>query len=58
MKLSRRYLSELPNKKLWTVCQHFGITNQQAHRAMSDTLATLEVFKHFLYNAECDCIPQ
>lgn len=58
MKLSRRYLPELPNKKLWTVCQHFWVTNTQAHRAMSDTLATLEVFKYFFNNEECDCIPK
>jgi DNA polymerase-3 subunit epsilon len=48
MKLTRRYLPDLPNKKLWTVCQHFGIVNEQAHRAMSDTLATLKIFQQFL----------
>ena len=48
MRLSRTHLPDLPNKKLCTVCQHLGIINTQAHRAMSDTLATLEVFKYFL----------
>lgn len=52
MKLARKHLPDLPNKKLWTVCQHFGIVNERAHRAMGDTLATLEVFKHFLSNEE------
>jgi DNA polymerase-3 subunit epsilon len=48
MKLSRQYLSHLPNKKLSTVCEHFGIVNEQAHRARSDTLATLKVFQKYL----------
>jgi DNA polymerase-3 subunit epsilon len=48
MKLTRKYLPDLPNKKLWTVCQHVGIVNQQAHRAMSDTMATLQVCERYL----------
>jgi DNA polymerase III epsilon subunit family exonuclease len=48
MKLSRQYLPHLPNKKLSTVCQHFGIVHEQAHRAMNDTLATLQVFQKYL----------
>jgi DNA polymerase-3 subunit epsilon len=49
MKLSRQYLPDLPNKKLGTVCNHLGIVNEQAHRAMSDTLATLKVFQTYLH---------
>ncbi len=52
MKLARRYLSSLPNKKLMTVCEYLGIENSQAHRAMSDARATLEVFQYFLQKEE------
>ena len=48
MKLARKLLPDLENKKLCTVCEYFGVINDQAHRAMSDTLATAEVFQHFL----------
>jgi DNA polymerase III epsilon subunit family exonuclease len=48
MKLSRQYLPHLPNKKLSTVGEYFGIVNEQAHRAMSDTLATLQIFQKYL----------
>jgi DNA polymerase-3 subunit epsilon len=51
MQLSRKYLPDLPNKRLGTVCEHFGIVNEQAHRAMSDTLVTLEIFKKYLQKA-------
>ena len=43
LKLARKLLPELPNKKLCTVCDYFWITNERAHRAMWDTRATLEV---------------
>ena len=48
MKLARKLLPDLDNKKLCTVCDYFWVINDQAHRAMSDTLATTEVFQHFL----------
>jgi DNA polymerase III epsilon subunit-like protein len=30
------------------LCEHYGIINTQAHRAMADVLATTEVLKQFL----------
>ncbi|MBT4540172.1 3'-5' exonuclease [Candidatus Woesearchaeota archaeon] len=47
-KLANRLLPELPSKRLGCICEHFEIINQQAHRAMSDVLATTEVFYKFL----------
>lgn len=43
--LAQRYLRGLPNFKLDTVVKHFGLTNERAHRAIYDCLATAEVFK-------------
>jgi DNA polymerase-3 subunit epsilon len=47
-KLANRVVSDLPNKKLATLCQHFSIVNTQAHRAMADVLATTEVLRNFI----------
>ena len=32
--------------KLASVCEYFDVDNAQAHRAMSDVLATKDVFGH------------
>ncbi len=42
-KLARRLLPELPSKRLQSICDYYAITNSQAHRAMSDVLATKEI---------------
>lgn len=47
-KLANRILPELPSKKLSTICEHFEIVNQNAHRAMADVLVTTEIFLNFL----------
>ncbi|MFT4303522.1 MAG: PolC-type DNA polymerase III [Candidatus Woesearchaeota archaeon] len=47
-KLANRLLPDLPNKKLGCLCNHFGITNIQAHRAMADVQATTGVFNNFI----------
>ena len=47
LKIARRLLPELPNKKLWTICEYFWITNENAHRAMWDTRATLKVLQKY-----------
>ena len=47
LKLARRLLPELPNKKLCTICEHFWIINERAHRAMWDTRATLKVLEMY-----------
>ena len=47
LKLARKLLPELPNKKLWTICEYFWITNERAHRAMWDTRATLKILQRY-----------
>ena len=47
LKIARKLLPELPNKKLCTICEHFGIINERAHRAMWDTRATLKVLEMY-----------
>lgn len=47
-KLANRLLyDKLASKKLGCICDFYGITNDQAHRAMGDVKATVEVFKNF-----------
>jgi len=47
-KLAHRLLPELYSKKLSVICDHFEITNKQAHRAMTDVEVTAEIFSKFL----------
>ncbi len=47
-KLANRLVPELPSKRLGMLCEHFNITNQEAHRAMGDVMATVKVFERFL----------
>lgn len=47
-KLANRLVPELPSKRLEILCQHFNVTNQRAHRAMGDVLATVEIFQGLL----------
>ena len=47
-KLANRLLPGLSSKKLGVICEHLGIVNEQAHRAMGDVDATVKVFSHFL----------
>ncbi|BBF44789.1 DNA polymerase III polC-type [Lachnospiraceae bacterium KM106-2] len=43
--LSRMLLSELPSKSLGNLCNHYGIVNECAHRAVSDAIATMELYQ-------------
>ena len=43
--LSRVLLKELPHHRLSDLCEHYGIVNVRAHRSLSDTQATYEVFE-------------
>jgi DNA polymerase III subunit alpha, Gram-positive type len=47
-KLANRLVYDLPSKKLGALCEHFGIVNKQAHRAMADVYATVAVLNNFL----------
>ncbi len=48
VRLARRLLPELPNKKLSSLCEHFKIRNDDAHRARSDAMVTAKIFHSFL----------
>ena len=43
--LARQYLTELPNFKLETISKVYGISHENAHRALSDVMATCEALK-------------
>ena len=45
LKLSRVLCPELPNKKLETVVEHFGLINERAHRAFEDARVTAKVYR-------------
>jgi DNA polymerase III epsilon subunit-like protein len=47
-KLTSRLIPQLPRKNLWSICEYMNLTNNQAHRAMSDTIVTVDVFKNLL----------
>lgn len=42
--IARQKVKGLKNYKLGTICTHFGIINDAAHRALSDTVATAKLF--------------
>ena len=44
MKLASRCLPQLSRRRLKDLCAYFEVENSQAHRAMADTKATVEVF--------------
>jgi len=48
LRLSRKYLSDLPSKRLSDLCVYYGI-EMQAHRALEDAAAT-----HRLYRKLCE----
>lgn len=45
LKVARKLLNGLENKKLETLCAHYHYVNQAAHRAYDDALATAAVFE-------------
>lgn len=47
-KLTSRLIPQLPKKNLWSICEYMWLTNKNAHRAMWDTVVTVEVFKNLL----------
>lgn len=47
-KLANRLLPDLPSKKLSCLCEYFEITNEKAHRARGDAIATTKIFNNFL----------
>lgn len=45
LKLSRVLCAELPSKKLETMCEHFGLVNERAHRAFEDATVTWQLYE-------------
>jgi DNA polymerase III subunit epsilon len=48
VKWSRKLMPGLGSHSLRNLCQHLKIDNPQAHRAMSDAMATTTLFEHLL----------
>ena len=46
--LVKKNFPEIPKRNLWFLCEYFKINNNQAHRALSDVMATVELFTHCL----------
>lgn len=54
LKLARQFVTECESKKLESLCKHYGITHQ-AHRALGDAMATVELYQKLVesyYNEE------
>ena len=47
-RLAGQTWDDLPNRTLRSVCDHLGITNPDAHRALSDTAATADVLRRVI----------
>jgi len=47
VKLARKLFPKIVSCRLNSLCNYFNIDNKQAHRAMSDTLATTKLFLKF-----------
>ena len=45
IKLARRLVPNIKGRSLANLCEYFSITNETAHRAMSDVIATYQVFQ-------------
>ncbi|WP_166984743.1 exonuclease domain-containing protein [Canibacter zhoujuaniae] len=49
VRLAKKYLN-LPSVKLGACCEYLGITNEQAHAAVADAIATAKLFQYLLKN--------
>ena len=47
LKLARQFVTDCESKKLESLCKHYGI-KQQAHRALSDAQATVELYQRLV----------
>lgn len=52
VRISRKLHPGLQSYSLGRLCNHFGVSNRNAHRALSDTLATVELFHRFISEDE------
>ncbi|MBS0635257.1 MAG: ribonuclease H-like domain-containing protein [Verrucomicrobia bacterium] len=58
LKWSRRYRKDLPRHSLQFLRQTYGITANQAHRALNDVMVLYEVFKAMTDDLSCEQIAQ
>jgi DNA polymerase III epsilon subunit family exonuclease len=56
VKLARRVLPGLPNYKLGTLTEHFGLTNDASHRAVGDVKVLGEILQEILNNDDVEVI--
>lgn len=52
LKIARKTLCNLESKSLGTLCEHYDIINQAAHRAYHDALATAKIYHYLAHDFE------
>ena len=52
LKIARKMLSDLESKSLGTLCEYYHVTNQAAHRAYHDALATAKIYHYLAHDFE------
>jgi len=52
LKIARKTLRDLESKRLGTLCEHYNIINQAAHRAYHDALATAKIYHYLAHDFE------
>ena len=52
LKIARKTLRDLESKSLGTLCEHYDIINQAAHRAYHDALATAKIYHYLAHDFE------
>ncbi|MBQ8568770.1 MAG: 3'-5' exonuclease [Oscillospiraceae bacterium] len=52
LRISRNLFPELPNHKLATLVKHFGLSQSEAHRALSDSYDAFRCYEHMRCYAE------
>ena len=45
LKIAKKHLKNLPDRKLSTLCSHYGYVNEHAHRALDDAMATYYIYQ-------------
>lgn len=45
LKIARTFLADLPSRRLDALCEHFGILDENHHRALNDVTVTWELYK-------------
>lgn len=62
LKIARKHLQDLPDRKLGTLCNHYGYVNEHAHRALDDAMATYYIYQkmkeEFFHNDPESFLPQ